>query len=75
MIPHGVGKCRVATKGTGGTAFYMRGSLRKPEGDFGLRDNITKISNFNPDYIPGEEAEVQFSFDDISLPFYYLSGI
>ena len=49
------------------TGFYMRISVRKPEGDFGLRDDITKISNFNPDYIPGEEAEVLFSFDDISF--------
>lgn len=49
------------------TGFYMRISIRKPEGDFGLRDDITKISNFNPDYMPGEEAEVQFSFDDISF--------
>ena len=49
------------------TAFYMRISLRKPEGDFGLRDDITKLSNFYPEYTAGDEVEIEFGFDDISF--------
>ncbi|MBQ8600279.1 MAG: CocE/NonD family hydrolase [Clostridia bacterium] len=46
------------------TCFYMRISLAKPEGDYGLRDDINQISNFNADYRPGEEIEMEFSFDE-----------
>ncbi len=42
----------------------MRVSLVKPEGYYGLRDDIQQISNFRPDYVPGEEAELEFSFDE-----------
>ena len=46
------------------TCFYMRISLCKAEGDYGLRDDINQISNFEVDYIPGNELEMDFSFDE-----------
>ena len=46
------------------TCFYIRLSLVKEEGDYGLRDDINQISNFAPDYVPGEEIEMDFSFDE-----------
>ncbi len=46
------------------TCFYMRISLCKKEGDLGLRDDITKISNFNESYTPGEEITIDFTFDE-----------
>ncbi len=46
------------------TCFYVRISLCKTEGDYGLRDDINQISNFSADYIPGEELEMDFSFDE-----------
>lgn len=46
------------------TCFYMRISLCKSEGDLGLRDDITKISNFTDNYTKGEEITLDFSFDE-----------
>ena len=46
------------------TCFYIRLSLCKAEGDYGLRDDINQISNFNVDYYPNEELEMNFSFDE-----------
>ncbi len=46
------------------TYFYVRLSLVKQEGYYGLRDDINQISNFVADYKPGEEAEMEFSFDE-----------
>lgn len=46
------------------TCFYVRVSLAKPEGDFGLRDDISSVCNFKPDYIPGENIEMDFTFDE-----------
>ena len=46
------------------TCFYIRLSLCKSEGDYGLRDDINQISNFRADYIPGEEITMDFSFDE-----------
>lgn len=46
------------------TCFYLRLSLCKTEGDYGLRDDINQISNFAPDYVPGETVEMKFSFDE-----------
>ena len=46
------------------TCFYIRISLCKEEGDYGLRDDITQISNVRPDYRPGETVELDFSFDE-----------
>ena len=49
------------------TCFYMRISLKTEDGDLGLRDDINQISNFNPDYKPGEVVDMDFSFDEHSL--------
>lgn len=46
------------------TCFYMRISLVKEAGTYGLRDDINQISNFRPDYTPGETVEIPFSFDE-----------
>ena len=46
------------------TCFYVRLSLCKSEGDYGLRDDINQISNFKTDYQPNEELEMDFSFDE-----------
>ncbi len=46
------------------TCFYIRLSLCKEQGDFGLRDDINQISNFCADYIPGSDLEMEFSFDE-----------
>lgn len=46
------------------TCFYIRISLSKAEGDYGIRDDINQISNFSKDYIPGEVIEMDFSFDE-----------
>lgn len=46
-----------------GTCLYIRISLRKAEGDYGLLDDINQISNFCAAYIPGNEIEMDFSFD------------
>jgi len=42
----------------------VRVSLAKEEGDLGMRDDINQLSNFNPAYVPGEELEMTFSFDE-----------
>ncbi len=46
------------------TCFYVRLSLCKNEGDYGLRDDINQISNFNKEYVPNSEIEIDFSFDE-----------
>lgn len=46
------------------TCFYIRISLCKTEGDYGLRDDINHISNFDNNYIPNSELEMNFSFDE-----------
>lgn len=46
------------------TCFYVRISVTKGEGDYGLRDDINQISNFRADYTPGEEIDMEFSFDE-----------
>lgn len=45
------------------TCFYMRLSLVKPDGAYGLRDDINQISNFTQTYTPGEITDMQFEFD------------
>ena len=49
------------------TCFYLRLSLAKEEGYYGLRDDINQISNFAPDYVPGETLDMDFSFDEHSF--------
>ena len=46
------------------TCFYIRLSLVKNEGDYGLRDDIHQISNFDASYTPGSEIDIDFSFDE-----------
>ena len=46
------------------TCFYMRISLCKAEGDYGIRDDINQISNFDSSYIPNTEIEMNFLFDE-----------
>ncbi len=46
------------------TCFYVRISLVKEDGTYGLRDDIQKISNFAPNYVPGDEVVIDFSFDE-----------
>ncbi len=46
------------------TCFYIRLSLCKKEGDYGLRDDINQISNFRADYQPNEEIGMDFCFDE-----------
>lgn len=46
------------------TCFYLRLSLCKEEGDYGLRDDINQISNFDRAYVPGDELLMDFSFDE-----------
>ena len=46
------------------TCFYVRVSLCKAEGDYGLRDDINQISNFDATYRPGEALDMRFSFDE-----------
>jgi len=46
------------------TCFYMRISITKEEGDYGLRDDINSVCNFKPDYVPGEYIEMDFTFDE-----------
>ena len=46
------------------TCFYLRLSLEKKEGYYGLRDDINQISNFDKNYKPNGEIEMDFSFDE-----------
>lgn len=45
------------------TCFYVRISLCKTEGDYGIRDDIQQISNFDKAYIPNTEAVIEYEFD------------
>ncbi|MBQ4120363.1 MAG: hypothetical protein IJD45_08255 [Clostridia bacterium] len=46
------------------TCFYMRLSLCKNEGDYGLRDDINQLSNFCENYKPNSDISMDFSFDE-----------
>lgn len=46
------------------TCFYVRVSIEKGEGTYGLRDDIQQISNLDKHYVPGGEIEIPFSFDE-----------
>lgn len=46
------------------TCFYIRISLCKKEGDYAIRDDIQKISNFDAEYFPGNETEIDFCCDE-----------
>lgn len=49
------------------TCFYVRFNIAKKEGDYGLRDDITKISNFDQSYQPNTEIALDFTFDEIAF--------
>ncbi len=46
------------------TCFYVRLSLVKENGDYGLRDDITQISNYDKNYEPNSFMDLNFSFDE-----------
>jgi len=46
------------------TCFYVRVSLCKEQGDYGLRDDITAISRAVPAYRAGETVMLDFTFDE-----------
>lgn len=46
------------------TCFYVRLSIEKERGDYGLRDDITSLCYQLGDYLPGTEVRLQFSFDE-----------
>ncbi len=49
------------------TCFYARISIVKPEGDLGLRDDITSLCYQLGDYVPNSKVALDFTFDDISF--------
>jgi len=46
------------------TCFYVRVSIAKERGDFGLRDDITSLCYQLGDYAPGTAVDLRFSFDE-----------
>lgn len=46
------------------TCFYMRISIEKHDGDYGLRDDITTLCHQLGDYMENSKAELEFSFDE-----------
>lgn len=46
------------------TCFYVRLSLVKENGDYGLRDDIQQISNVTTDYVPNQKIGLDFLFDE-----------
>lgn len=46
------------------TCFYVRVSVEKDGGDFGLRDDITTLCFQLGDYVPGTKQTLTFSFDE-----------
>ena len=46
------------------TCFYVRVSIEKEKGDYGLRDDITSLCYQLGDYEPGSVVTLNFSFDE-----------
>ncbi len=46
------------------TCFYVRVSLTKEQGDYGLRDDITSLCHQLGDYTPNSEVTLDFNFDE-----------
>lgn len=46
------------------TCFYVRISITKEGGDYGLRDDITSLCFQRGDYVPNSEVMLDFSFDE-----------
>ena len=49
------------------TCFYVRVSIEKPEGDYGLRDDITTLCHQLGDYTPNTDVTLDFTFDEHSF--------
>ena len=49
------------------TCFYVRISITKEQGDFGLRDDITSLCYQLGDYKINSEVELYFNFDEIAF--------
>ncbi len=49
------------------TCFYMRISIEKRDGDYGLRDDITTLCYQLGDYTPNTEVTLDFTFDEHSF--------
>ena len=49
------------------TCFYMRISIEKERGDYGLRDDITSLCYQLGDYKPDTFVDINFSFDEHSF--------
>lgn len=49
------------------TCFYVRLSITKEKGDYGLRDDINSLCYHLGEYTPGEFAEIEFNFDEHSF--------
>lgn len=49
------------------TCFYVRISIEKKEGDYGLRDDITTLAFQHENYIPNTEVSLDFTFDEHSF--------
>ena len=50
------------------TCFYVRLSVRKPDGKwYLLRDDVTTLSANGGDYVPGSERLVEFRFADLAF--------
>ncbi len=45
------------------SCFYVRLSLCKPQGDYGIRDDIQQISNFDKEYVSNTETVIEYEFD------------
>lgn len=46
------------------TSFYMSISIKKPQGDYRLRHDITSLSHQLGDYTPGQSVVLHFCFDE-----------
>lgn len=46
------------------TCFYMRISIEKPEGDYGLRDDITSLCYQLGSYTENTKVKINFTFDE-----------
>ena len=46
------------------TCFYVRVSIETERGDFGLRDDITSLCYQLGDYMPNDEVDISFEFDE-----------
>ncbi len=49
------------------TCFYVRISIEKKEGDYGLRDDITSLAYQLGEYDPNTEVSLDFTFDEHSF--------